>query len=92
MSLEMMRVAHCGVRLVDNPGFKDMLHCGSTLRGSAEDASGVAYGVFTLGDCLGAFCCCGLSFVGGITCGGAAMLNISEICFRAPFFLFCLIF
>ena len=50
-----------------------MSPCGSTLGDGAGSAFGVAYGLFTLR--------------GGVTCGGATMLNISASCFRGDFFL-----
>ena len=62
-----------GDSLRARPGWNDISLCGSTLRGGAGDASGVAYGIFNLG--------------GGVTCGGEAMLNIWACCFRAAVFL-----
>ena len=47
---------------------------GPPLEVGAGDASGVASGLFALGD--------------GVTCGGAAMLNISPSCFRVAFCLY----
>ena len=32
---------------------------------------------------MGYFCCSGTEVIGGGTCGGAAMLKISSICFKA---------
>ena len=59
-----------------------MSPCGSTLRGGAGAASGVASWLFTLEVGVGTFCCCGISFIGVGTCVGAAMLKISVNCFR----------
>ena len=76
MSSGMMWGARCGGRLGDCPGWKYMTPCRSTLECGTGAADVVAYGVFTLGGGLGGFFCFGLSFVGGFTCGGEAMLNI----------------
>ena len=64
-----------------------MLLGGSTLGGGTGDASGVASGVSTLRGGVGAFYYCGTSVVGGGACGGAAMLKISAICFKATLYL-----
>ena len=68
----------CGGSLGACPGWKYMLPCGTTLIGGAGIASGVDSGVFTR-----VFYCCGLPFVGVVTCVGKAMLKISVSLFRA---------
>ena len=75
--------ARCGGSLGDCPVWKEMLPCGSTLGCGAGDTSRVSSGLFTLRGGMGEFCCCGLSLIGGVTCGGADMLKISASCFRA---------
>ena len=75
--------ARCGGSLGDCPVWKEMLPCGSTLGCGAGDTSRVSSGLFTLSGGMGEFCCCGLSLIGGVTCGGADMLKISASCFRA---------
>ena len=63
----------CGTRWVGHlgarPGWNAMSPFVSTLGGGVGAASGVLSGVCTLG--------------GGVTCGGAALVNISASCLRA---------
>ena len=81
----------CGLRsdrgLTDHPGWSEILPVGTTLGGGSGDTSGVAFRVYILGGGLGAFCFGGNLFVVGVTCGGTAMLKISEIFLKAAVYL-----
>ena len=63
VSSGMMCDTHWGGCLGARPGWNIMYPCGSTLGGSAGAAYGVVSGACTLR--------------GGVTCGGAALVNIS---------------
>ena len=88
MSYGMMWGARWGGHLGDCLGWKYMSTCGSTLGCGTWSASVVASVVYTPRSAAGAFSCCGISFVGGSTCEGAAMFKISVGFFRVAVCLF----
>ena len=56
---------------------------GSTLGGGAGATSGVTYAVSTLIGGARSLCCGGTVFVGAFACGGATILKVSAIYFKA---------
>ena len=78
---------HWGGGLYARPVWSDMTPGGSTLEGGTGAASGVASEVYTLGSGVGAFCCGGTVFVGGVAFGGTNMLKISARCFKSAVYL-----
>ena len=87
ISSGMMLSVHWVGRLGARPGWKEISTCGFTFKFCAGADYGVASGVSTLGGGVGYFCCCNISFVYVVTCGGAAILKISVSCFRSAAFL-----
>ena len=65
-----------GGRIGACPDWNNILACGFNLGGGAGAASGVDSGVSTLRSGVEGFCFCGISVVGGDSCGRAAMLKI----------------
>ena len=68
-----------------------MFSGGSTLRGGAYFASGVASGVPTLGGGAGVSCCGGTLLVSGVACGGSDMLKLSASCIKSDIYLLTII-